>query len=256
MENTQITKRTTNTVLMNGVKMFNKMYTAQIEYTINPDSNPTHVNVSEVNSGWNVDFALRNLISVDNPQKTLPKTSNDAHMDFYVDRKTASFSKFRKPDDLAIYIYDFIAKEELCGTGIGSVFWKLMLHDIVGMYLKNKEITIYPDLFILGKLSDKDDKKNGHSSGPNVAGGWDSSIPFYLKIGRKSINILSEFGFSHARTLFVRSTNSGTEILYENNCDSSSPELTRPETENLRDELISMLRLDYKGNYVLFRLNR
>lgn len=242
MENTQITKRTTNTVLMDGVKMFNKMYTAQIEYTINPS--------------WNVAFALRNLISVDNPQKTWPQISNDSRMDFYVDRKNTSFIKFRKPDDLAIYIHDFIAKEGLCGTGIGSVFWKLMLHDIVGIYLNSQKITAYPDLFIICNLSSKDDKKNEHSSGPDATGGWASSIPFYLKIGKKSINMLSEFGFSHARTLFVRSTNSGTEILYENDCDSNSPELTKSETENLRNELISILRLDYKGNYVLFRLSR
>lgn len=256
MENTQITKRTTNTVLMDGVKMFNKMYTAQIEYTINPDSNPTYIDSNEVDSGWKVDFVLKNLISVDNPQKTYPQIGNDTSMCLYIDRKTALFSEFRKPDDLTIYIYDFIAKENLCGTGIGSIFWKLMLHNIVGIYLNNKKITTYPDLFILGKLSSKDDKQNEHFSGSDATGGWSSSLPFYLKIGKKSLDMLSEFGFSHAHTLFVRSTGSGTEILYENDCDTNSPELTRLETENLRDELISMLRLNYKGNYVLFRLSR
>lgn len=262
MENLQPNKKNTAVVRKQGIKMLNKNCTAEIEYTIIPHSEYDLEQEKNIVLDWKVDFYLKNITDDSGWNYTSNPSAILACMYLHIDRKPNSDQTFREPNDLVITITDIKAKDDLLGTGIGTIFWELMLCDIVGMYLKSKNLNVNPNIFIIGRLSTADNTENqdGNNSRTDSdepkKGGWNSSFPFYLKIGKKTLDMFPKLAYLHARTAFVKPNGPNKETIYDNVCGIDDCGLTKTEIENYRDELISKLKDSGRDGQILIRLYR
>lgn len=115
-----------------------------------------------------------------------------AYMDISFNCKNNFIMEFGDALSVSIFIHNFYVDYDYNqGYGLGTLFWIMLMDDIVSWYCNKMNISSNVDVILCGKLAKADFE----------SGNWYKSFPFYITISDKVVCKLSQY--TSARTIFA-----------------------------------------------------